>query len=438
MNARVNAAPPAVHADEIDLIELFRSLWQQKVVVVATTLLVGIVAAIYAWGAKPYYQTQSVLKPATIKDLGLLNGTGVYTLDGKTALKRIERALNSYAVRFQFFQENPALFESLALAGMSLEQSFDRFNEEAFSLAYPDIKRDPNAATFVGVNLTYPDGMDGVAVLNGLVQFVIMRERQLLSDDFQALLQNRVTEVQSKIDAARVGHEVSKQSRVANLVEQDVIKRARLQDELSALREQLRVRRQNRIQQLNEAITIARELKIEKPATPASLSESGREGQASLVRTEVTNQQLPLYFMGVEALSAELRALQARKSDDFTEPRIAELKKELRLLDNNREVEVLNRRENEDFFLKNLAKWEEELAYLKGLSLDFSQLNLVTVDRLAVEPLDPVKPKKLLIVLIGLVLGGMLGLFIALIKTVMAARTASGQQGLPGSQSTMA
>ena len=66
------------------------------------------------------------------------------------------------------------------------------------------------------------------------------------------------------------------------------------------------------------------------------------------MRTEINNQQVPLYFMGTDALEPERVALQQRKTDDFTEGRIAQIARELQLLQSNREVKVLKQRQNED------------------------------------------------------------------------------------------
>ena len=102
-----------------------------------------------------------------------------------------------------------------------------------------------------------------------------------------------------------------------------------------------------------------------------------------------------------------------------------EILKELQLLENNRQIEVLKLRENEDLFLTDLAKLREEEARLRNLKVDFDTLQLVTVDQRAVEPSKPIKPKKALILALGLVLGGMLGVFIALVRgMVRSARSA--------------
>ena len=134
------------------------------------------------------------------------------------------------------------------------------------------------------------------------------------------------------------------------------------------------------------------------------------------MRTEVNNQQIPLYFLGTEALEAERTALQQRTSDDFTNSRIAEIGKELQLLEVNRQVEVMKRRGNEDIFLQDVEPLRAEVARLRGLNIDMSALKLVTIDRRAQEPLSPVKPKKALVVALSLVGGLLLGIFIALAR----------------------
>lgn len=405
--------------DEIDLIALFQALWAQKLLIVLVTLLVGMLALAYAFLATPEYQVQSVVRPAAMKDLDALNRTGVYELTPEQAIQRIGASLDSYDSRLEFFRANQGLFEALRQPNRSLEQTFERFNNEAFKMLQPDSKKTDNLSAYVGIQLTYPQGVDGVALLNGLVDFVVDRERERIADDLAVIIQNHLNQLDLKMAAARASYEASKEAKIAELQEADNLKRAELQDELKALRQQLKTHRDNRIAQLNEAIRIAKALDIVKPTTPSALGEVGREAQGSIIRTEVNNQQIPLYFMGSEALEAERAALHQRRSDDFTEPRIAQIAKELKLLESNRQVEILTKRENEDLFLKDLAIWREEAARLRSLQVDASNLKLVSIDQLAVEPLRPIKPKKALILALGLVLGGMLGLFIALIRNMV-------------------
>jgi len=419
----VNAVtPPQVLAsatpDEIDLVQLFRSLWKQKFLIGGIAGVCTLVGLLYAMLAPRYYTVQSVLRPAAIKDLDELNHLGIYELSPTQALAQVGATLDSYENRLAFFREHPHLFADLVQPGRTLEQTFEAFNDEAFKLLQTDPKKPEGTSPYVGLQLTYPEALDGVEIVNSFVDFSLANVRKEIAADLETLIGNRLSQLDKKIAAARASYEASKEIKIAKLSEADALKRAQLNDELAALRQQLKTRRDNRINQLNEAIRIATSLGITKPTTPSSLGAAQITSQGSVIRTEVNNQQIPLYFMGSDALEAERKALLARRSDDFTEPRIAEIARELKLLEHNRQIEVLNSRENEDLFLKDLAGWREEAARLRAMQLDAGSLNLVSIDQRAVEPSRPIKPRKAMIVALALVLGGMFGIFIALIRSM--------------------
>lgn len=415
---------PHSHADEIDLFELLQALWAQRFLILLLTVVVTAGAAAYAFLATPEYEVQSILRPAQLRDLDELSVSGLYELTPEEALKRVGATLDSYETRFAFFQANPDLFKSLHKPDRSLEQAFDVFARESFQVLRPDPKGS-DSLPFVGFQLHYPAGMDGVAIVNGMIQFAVQLERQRIAEDLDVMISNRLHAIERQIEAARAGYEASKAAKIAELSEADALKRAQLQDELEALRQELRARRNNRIAQLDEAIRIATALGIAKPTTPTNLAQEVRSSSGNVIRTEVNNQQIPLYFMGTEVLEAERDALLKRRSDDFTEPRIAQIAKELKLLEHNREIEVLKAREDEDLFLATLAKLREEAAWLRGLKFDLTELGLVRVDQPAVEPLSPVKPKKALVLVLGAVLGSMLGIFVALIRGMLKKRMPS-------------
>jgi len=404
--------------DEIDLVELFRALWRQKLLIIGVTLIAAVIAAAYAFLATPYYETRTYLRPVPKSNLDQLNETGIYKLTPEEAINRVAGGLSSYDNRLDFFLNNQELFQNIPQHGDSLEQTFAAFNETAFEMLHPDPKKTDNRSAFVGLKLTYPKGMDGASVVNDFVSYVVELERQEIADDLESLINNRLSSLDMKMEAQRANYNASKEAKIAALLEESALNRARLQDELAALREELKTRRTHRIQKLNEAIAIAESLGIRTPTTPSAMTQSTRSG-TQVIRTEVTNQEIPLYFMGTEALTAERDALASRESDDFIEPRIAEIQSELTMLENNREVEILQERDQEDLYLTDLAELREEAARLKGIKLDTERLRLVRLDQLALQSLNPVKPKKTMIIALGLVLGGMLGVFIALIRSLM-------------------
>lgn len=401
--------------DEIDLRELIRSLWDQRWVIVGITAFITLIAALYAFLATPYYRVQSILRPVEVGVLDSLNATEVYELKPLEALSRVSGGLSSYGNRLEFFQTHEERFADLAREGLTAEQAFEDFNSEAFAMLYPDPKK--NQGEFVGMALTYPASMDGVSVVNEFVAFVLQQERERVASDLAVVIANRKANIEQRIEAARASYQANKEAEIATLLEEAALKRAQLEDELRALRAELKIRRENRLNVLEEAIRIARSLGIRKPTTPTAMADAGQG-----VRTEITSREIPLYFLGVDALEAERDVLRARTSDDFVEPRIGEIQKELDMLRHNRQVEVLQQRQDEDLYLKELAKLREEAARLDGIEFDASTLQLARIDQPAQQPLTRLKPKRALILALGVVLGGMLGVFVALMRNLLQPR----------------
>jgi LPS O-antigen subunit length determinant protein (WzzB/FepE family) len=413
--------PPISPSEEIDLVAVIRSVWQQKKFIALVTASVGLIAVAYAYWVTPAYQASSVLRPAAINELDALNRSEVYRLPPSEALIRVGASLESYDTRLGFFRANQPLFKKFEQPGRSLEQSFEEFNRNSIKLVLPNPKKADSLSSYIRLEIEYPKGIDGVSILNRFVEYAINSERKQIAADMSVLVRNRLRELNEKLDAVRSSYENEKETKIAVLLEADNLRREQLQDELKALRAQLKTIRVDRVAQLNEAIGIARSLGIRKPTTPSSLGDAERSS-SSVMRTEVNNQQIPLYFMGVDALEAERSALQQRKSDEFTDARIAQIAKDLQLLKENRQVETLKRRENEDLFLSGVEPLRTEIARLNNLNIDVSNLKLVTIDKQALEPLSPVKPNKRMIVFGAGLGGGVLGVALALARNLIRSR----------------
>lgn len=169
-------------------------------------------------------------------------------------------------------------------------------------------------------------------------------------------------------------------------IEKDIFtERNRLLEDVSlrigSLVEQAQKKREDELVKLKEALVIASSLGIEQPILPVGKSTS--EGAAYVDRNL-------LYMRGAKALQAQISVLEKRESDL---PFIGEY--------------------------QDLAA---KLALLKAFKLDSSQVAVVTIDELAEVPVKPIKPKKSLIVIFGFLVGGLLGVFTALIKAAIRKR----------------
>ncbi|WP_426131411.1 Wzz/FepE/Etk N-terminal domain-containing protein [Pseudomonas sp. DWP1b1] len=411
-------------SDQIDLVALFHNIWKQKLVVLVITVLFGALGLIFTLSIPKEYAVSSLLRPTAINDLDALNRSQVYTLPPTEALNKVGARLDSYEARFGFFKAHPELFDAFNKPGQTLEQGFESFNSNSISLVLPDPKK-TELSSYIRLDMRYPDGVDGVAILNGFVDFAVAMERQQIGADLKVIVENRLAEVQGKISAARSNYETDKESKIAQILESDNIRQAKLKDELAGIRLQTNITRTNRISELSEAISIAKSMGIKYPSTPSSISSASQVGANQIMRTEVNNQTIPLYFLGTEALEAERAILKQRSSDDFESQRIAEIAKELKLLEVNREVEVLNQRKNEDIFLQNIEPLRTERARLRNINTNMSALELVSIDRRAQEPIGPLKVSKITILGLALFVGFILGVILALFRQLVLDRRSS-------------
>ncbi len=202
-------SPPtaAVASDEIDLFELFHAIWRQKKLIVGCTVLAGVLGVGYAFLAPKTYEVSSVLRPAAINELDALNRSEVYKLPPADALLKVGAQLDSYEARLGFFKDHEELFKAFQKPGQTLEQSFEAFNRNSVNLILPDPKKSDSLSNYIRLELQYPTDVDGVKILNGFVDYAIAAERQQVGADLKVIVNNRLTELKGKIDAARANYD---------------------------------------------------------------------------------------------------------------------------------------------------------------------------------------------------------------------------------------
>ncbi len=139
--------------------------------------------------------------------------------------------------------------------------------------------------------------------------------------------------------------------------------------------------RQDEIIQLKEALKIANAIGLVNPSLP--------DGKATQEGANYVDRNLT-YMRGSKALKSQIETLEKRKDDHA--------------------------------FVPSLQNLIAQLNLLNALPLNFDQAEIIKIDKTALTPDTPIKPKKTLIVLIGIVLGGMLGVFAALVRTALRQR----------------
>ncbi len=158
-----------------------------------------------------------------------------------------------------------------------------------------------------------------------------------------------------------------------------------IEQQIKSERASAKARRDDRTRQLQEALTVAEAIGLDNPPVI-----TGRVSNDSELSAFMDGSLM--YMRGAKALRAEMQVLLARTSDDP--------------------------------FIPALRNLEARYQLFAGVSVDPGNVAVFRQDGDIDVPDQPIKPKKPLIVALGLVLGGMFGVFVALIRLMLRKRAA--------------
>jgi chain length determinant protein (polysaccharide antigen chain regulator) len=330
-------------SDEIDLLEILRSLWQEKLVIVATTIVVLLAAAAYAFLSKPVYEAKYYISPPSVNDIANLN----YGRTERAGLKSysVEDVYKVFLRNLQSESQLRTFFEQVYLPSLG-----DKAGQTPPAILYGRLSK---AITVASVN------KDELGRWVVAVQDHSAKNSQAWAARY----------VELAADAA-------KQELVRNVTKEASVVERNLGLQIDMLRESGKRMRDDSISKLREALAIAKASGLQNSVVFAGGENSGLAGNMADSFS---------YLRGSKALEAELKNLESRDSNDPFIPGLRELQSQY------------------DFY-----KW------LRG---GIYEIAVYRQDGTVDEPLEPVKPKKLLILVLGLGAGVILGSIFALLRS---------------------
>ena len=365
-----HATPPQRHDDEIDLIELVANLWEEKVAIVLCTLVVTAIGLIYAYVTPPTYKARVELTTPSTASLEYLNQFSLFSISPEKSFADFIKTLSSSRHLSSIASNNESLTEE-ALDIKADENAIFKINKIR-KLQYPKDK-DTTPQNYA---LTI-EGKDRTSLL------------KFINTDLTIASKSTIKEIHERY-ISRFNASISTQRDKHSTVQK------KLDDQLSARKAFVLSSRKDRIIQLEEALNIAKALKLVSPTSLGKLS-SESTGRNVSINAELNNNVDPLYLRGTRLLNAELSNLKSLKDNVFLDNEILTLEKDRMLLENNRDIERLE------------AELENFKANSSAISFYSTAIDL---------PSSPIKPKKVLSIAISLVLGGILGLFVAIGRIV--------------------
>ena len=340
-------------SDEIDLIEVIRGLWAQKWLILGVTLLVTAGAAAYAFLSKPVYEAKLFIMPPTQNGIAELNyGRG----------KSTELAPYSIGYVYGVFTRN--------LLGESLRQNF--FNDIYLPSLSEQARQGAMDRLYEGFSK----------------QLVVRGGGKDTPDRYSVTVQGpdpvRATEwIKAYVSRAS---EAAELELIKNVTTEAAVRARNLEQRIISLRENAQRVREDRIQQLREALKVAESLGLITPVVNSTAAVD--------ITVEAGNKMD--YQRGSKALAAEINALESRTSDDA--------------------------------FISDLRSLQMRYSFYRKLNVEPESVSVYRQDGSVEVPESPIKPRKLLILQIGMIAGLLLGGFIALVRSYIG--QASGRESV--------
>ena len=410
--------------DEIDLFELLLVIWKGRFKIAFVAGFCAILGMAYAYTATQWFETGFKISLVEESALFEVNNSELVEMSPDTALQTIRRKLLSAENFNYFYNKEPDAQNFLPLPeGVEADRYSYAVFKNQISEVEIKVKKEElaNPKTSFQFKFSYPEAVEGDKLLLAYLAWTEQVIKLELVSSFESARDNELLLNQRNMQKALNEYVKDAEITEARALEDTKFKRLVLQDQLEALKSQLIKKNQQRIIVLSENISIAKRLGFKKPTTPANEKEVKSVAQASASGVEIVNSEgdgldkLPLYYRGYESLEAEKAELQNRTKDNFPSTALADIEHKIALLENDRELERINTRQQPQAFIKNYVALEKRNTHLSALGLDESRVVLFKLDSKPMASNAPVKPKKVLIVGLALFVGLMMGVLLVLI-----------------------
>lgn len=413
---------PVQRDDEIDLFELLQTLWRAKLQIILIAFFFMVLGGAYAFTATPIYSADFKITQVKSSDLYPINNSELVVVNPAQVIQLMREKFLSTEGFFTFYEKNIDRFPEKP-SNMTNVQYANKLYKEDFQLLEPNAKKGETVDPFLGFQYQYPAYVEGHSILNDYLKWIDEQVKAELKQEFLAIVNNKLIVNEKKKERLLAEYSNDTEIKITRLKESDKFQIKELQDRLKTLKEKLIAENQQAILVLDENIAIARRLKFMKPTSPSDAKGDLSVNERGLVRAEFSDMgKLPLYFRGYESLEAEKLELLKRTKENFPSPQITEIERQIAMLATNREIEKLLTREKPADFMDAFVAIEQEVAHLKTLQLNEQAANLYVLQKSAFKPVKPIKPKKLLILILSGLLGGMFAVMFVLISSAIKNR----------------
>ncbi|XAT60774.1 hypothetical protein GN278_08520 [Rhodobacteraceae bacterium Araon29] len=307
---------PARIDDEIDLFELFITLWEGKWTIITATVGATILGTLYSMAlpnsysgttfvraAQPSAFTRYTFLSEAIKSLSetekslsetdraVLSGDFNYKIDDKFVFDAFISEFNDLEEVIQTLRSDGSVIQELSEIEESEREGFIISRAKQFEIVPPEKDEIQTELRF-----TWGDIDAGKRIFETSLQLVLTNVNATLAQDIDQFVQGAQSKLTIKIENANL--------------QKDIIK------------EGIRLADNQKLLFLAEQATIARELGVAAAASKELMAKADLQNTQGLLSTQESGlslsvtSSLPFYMRGYKAIEKEIALIQARSSED--------------------------------------------------------------------------------------------------------------------------
>jgi LPS O-antigen subunit length determinant protein (WzzB/FepE family) len=427
----IYAYPPAAGVnDEINLGEVLAKLMGQWKIMAAIVLVGALLSIVVALLLPKIYKVDSVLALPTEADISIFTTNGLSSRSSKEVFKRYYNKIRSDKLFSSYIIENdylPRLFPSSTASqdqmASAIAGSFVVTINEPLPATKGALVESPERIT---IEITHQDEPLVAELLAAYTEHIGTSLINSMEKEQRIVIAGKIKQLETKVEILRIREKKKRIAEIARLQAKNNEKINRLNQQIDASIAKATASTLDRLVQINESRSVAESLGIVYPTELKEIKGSDTQGDRLQTLIQVNdNDSLPLFLMGTRYLDSLIASIKDRKNEAAFVGDINEMRKDIALLKNDAALAALVARESDDPYIPEVPDIQANIAELKTLSLDFGAAKAYSLEKEGLVTGLAIKPNRVLIVVLGVVLSGMLALLVGVIIVSMNKRELS-------------
>ncbi|WP_415886976.1 Wzz/FepE/Etk N-terminal domain-containing protein [Neptuniibacter sp. QD37_6] len=406
----MSTSNPPQHNDEINLLQLMETLWKERRFILIITLVFTLLGIGFALTTPSVYQASTHLVQLSPENQKKLEQLSLYSsITPITPLDEYLQLLNSNEIKEAFIRE-----ASTETSKTLYSAEDDTINITTLSsnlnIENNQTNKKKQAIFPYTINFNSHSRTLAEQELNRFLTFTASKLKETYLRRHQKLHKFSLSQLQKTYEFESNEAATLRKSKIIQLEEAFKLAQKETQLQLHVAINAEKARHQDSIESLSNALSTATALQI---IEPISLSKMG--AKKANISVDLHSNKDPIYLRGTKLLTAELEQLKNNARGYKRNNEIIKLEGEITKLGVNHKIEQLKNRKDDLAFNTKLQSLKAEIDKLT--SEEFPNIELNFAHTKAKGNPNRIKPKRKLIVLLTTIMGGIVGIIAALVRS---------------------